>query len=163
VCEALACGLPVVGLDASGTRDLVVDSRTGLLLRTQNPSEWNVIFADSSSTTFQQIALEFSLLLGKLVFDRHLRTSMSRRAVEEGVVGRAWGQAMNTMVDCYREAIAISGERQPKSPLGDHYPSSTTWHLSLQRYIFMFFIFLGSFGVAYRLLPGGLLLPYVTD
>ncbi|KAF8322514.1 UDP-Glycosyltransferase/glycogen phosphorylase, partial [Clavulina sp. PMI_390] len=33
ILEALASGLPVVGLDAEGTRDLVADNRTGMLLR----------------------------------------------------------------------------------------------------------------------------------
>jgi hypothetical protein len=154
VCEALASGLPVVGLDASGTRDLVVDGRTGLLLRNDSSSEWNNIFADSSSTAFERAAVDFSHLLGKLVFDQHVRVSMSRRAVEEGTIGRSWGQAMDAIVDCYREGIAISGGRQPDTHSGDRYFLSAKWHLSLQRYVFvMLFIFLGSFGAVYRFLP----------
>lgn len=42
--EALASGLPVVGLDAPGTRDLVVNAKTGLLLPKDSSSEWNDIF-----------------------------------------------------------------------------------------------------------------------
>ena len=63
MCEALASGLPVVGLDALGTRDLVVDGQTGLLLRNDSSSEWNDMFTDTSSTTFEDAAVDFSCLL----------------------------------------------------------------------------------------------------
>jgi hypothetical protein len=144
--------LPVVGLDASGTRDLVVDSRTGLLLRTDNPSEWNDIFADPSSIDFEQAAVGFSHLLEQLVFDTDLRKLMSRRAIEEGTIGRSWEQAMNAMVDCYREVVAISRDWQPTASRVHRRPSAR-WHLPFKRYIFIvFFIFLIFFGIAYRFL-----------
>jgi hypothetical protein len=39
---------------------------------------------------------------------------MSRRAVEEGTAGRSWSHAMDAMVACYREGIAISREQLAK-------------------------------------------------
>ena len=41
---------------------------------------------------------------------------MSERAVKEGTAGRSWSDAMNAMVACYREGIAISRERQAIPP-----------------------------------------------
>ena len=61
---------------------------------------------------FEQAAVDYSHLLGKLVFDTSLRVSMSKRAVEEGAAGRSWSHAMDAMVACYREGIAMSRQRQ---------------------------------------------------
>lgn len=59
VLEALASGLPVVGLDAEGTRDLITDGRNGLLL--SRPQ----LLGDSKQLWGSPIAIEnFSELLG---------------------------------------------------------------------------------------------------
>lgn len=120
ICEALASGLPVVGLDAPGTRDLVVDGRTGFLLGkpdASGTSEWNTTLSDFSSVAFEQAAVDYSHLLGRLVFDTSFRVSMSKRAVEEGAAGKSWSHAMQEMVACYREGIAISSPIPPSDTI----------------------------------------------
>ncbi|EJD49774.1 UDP-Glycosyltransferase/glycogen phosphorylase [Auricularia subglabra TFB-10046 SS5] len=89
VCEALASGLPVVGLDAEGTRDLVVHGRNGLLM----PASGS--------------ARDYAALLAGLVADGARRRAMGAMAVDSAR-GRTWAGAMEKMVDCYREAIAAS-------------------------------------------------------
>jgi hypothetical protein len=53
------------------------------------------------------------------VFDTNLRASMSRRAVEEGATGRSWARAMEAMVVCYREGIAVARERERRREEGE--------------------------------------------
>ena len=140
ICEALASGLPVIGLDAPGTRDLVVDGRTGFLLpkpAASGTSEWNAILPDFSSGAFEQAAVDYSHLLGRLVFDMSLRLSMSKRAVEEGAAERSWSHAMDAMVACYREGIAISRERQAMTSDASATPRSS---IRLPQYI-LFILF----------------------
>jgi hypothetical protein len=143
----LASGLPVVGLDAPGTRDLVVDERTGLLLYKPDPdgiTEWNSILSDFSSAAFEQTAVDYSYLLGRLVFDRSLRMSMSKRAVEEGAAVRSWSHAMDAIVACYREGIEISRERHAMA-------SDTSRSCLRSLFIFWAFLFVVvvSFGIVY--------------
>lgn len=89
VCEALASGLPVVGLDAEGTRDLVVHGRNGLLMPMSGTSQ------------------DYAALLAGLVADGARRRAMGAMAVDSSR-GRTWAGAMEKMVDCYRDAIAAS-------------------------------------------------------
>ncbi|EJU04876.1 UDP-Glycosyltransferase/glycogen phosphorylase [Dacryopinax primogenitus] len=140
VLEALASGLPVVGLDAEGTRDLVVHERTGLLLPmpTQSPSlvsgepqpapEWRTLLTPPTSVAFTQSVTTYASLLKQLVTSPRKREEMARRASTEGVRGRTWPDAMEAMVQCYREAIRVSrAQRPPKQrnpvPLPDVHES----------------------------------------
>lgn len=141
VLEALASGLPVVGLDADGTRDLVTDGGTGLLLPMPEGEEsvgWAKIFASTPSDNsakvnvpkdqrekngphiptprpskasrklFDELADGYADLLFTLVQDRKLQSTMRRRAIDEGSVGKTWFDAMEALVDEYREAIQIA-------------------------------------------------------
>ncbi|KAH7106568.1 UDP-Glycosyltransferase/glycogen phosphorylase [Auriculariales sp. MPI-PUGE-AT-0066] len=92
VCEALASGLPVIGLDAAGTRDLVEHSTNGLLL----PRDGD--------------AKAYAVLLDQVVRDDHMRRNMGVAAVRSAQ-GKTWAGAMERMVDCYREAVAQYDER----------------------------------------------------
>ncbi|KZT56971.1 glycosyltransferase family 4 protein [Calocera cornea HHB12733] len=126
VLEALASGLPVVGLDAEGTRDLVVNERTGLLLpmpsapsklsskEPQAAPEWRTLLTRPTSAAFTESTTVYASLLKQLVTDPRKRAEMSRRACTEGVKGRTWHDAMEAMVQCYREAIQVS--RQQRGP-----------------------------------------------
>jgi hypothetical protein len=102
VLEALASGLPVVGLDAEGTRDLVSHARTGLLLPLphkavtgENPSRtWPTICRDHSTEIFAECAEGYASLLGQAVLDHDARRGMGTTASTEGIVGYTWWDAM---------------------------------------------------------------------
>ncbi|KZW03680.1 UDP-Glycosyltransferase/glycogen phosphorylase [Exidia glandulosa HHB12029] len=97
VCEALASGLPVVGLDAEGTRDLVSHGRNGLLLprgKGEGPEA-------------------YAALLAEMVRDGKRRKEMGWAAVQSAQ-GRTWAGAMERMVDCYREAIECAARPNPR-------------------------------------------------
>jgi hypothetical protein len=140
VLEALASGLPVVGLDAEGTRDLVSHARTGLLLPLphkavtgENPSRtWPTICRDHSTEIFAECAEGYASLLGQAVLDHEARRGMGTTASTEGIVGYTWWDAMEVSrpmrtssslspadivfqrcVDGYRESIRQA--RQGKS------------------------------------------------
>jgi hypothetical protein len=85
-----------ISLIVRGTRDLVVDAEPGFFFA---PTIHLNGSTDSSSMTFEQTAVGFSQL-----------GSMSTSAVEEGIIGRSWGQAIDAMVDCYEEGITISSQ-----------------------------------------------------
>jgi len=93
VCEALASGLPVVGLDAPGTRDLVRHEQSGLLMPRGG---------DTSA---------YAALLHDLVRDGARRRRMGAVAASS-THERTWPAAMEKMVDCYREAVAQYDSRQ---------------------------------------------------
>jgi hypothetical protein len=112
-----------VGLDAAGTRDLVSHNRTGLLLpkpKGKEHLEWCYILSPAarrSSPLFAQCAQAYADLLSTFILDRKLQASMRKRAVDEGTVGRTWNDAMESLVDQYREAIAKAEQaRDPSSP-----------------------------------------------
>ena len=115
--------MPVVGLDAEGTRDLVNDGRTGYLLSKPSGLEWKVALSDSSSHIFETAAENFSILLRKVVFDRKTQGIMRRRAIEEGSEGHTWFDAMEAMVDHYREAIEMARQRQSGEPPSNRPPA----------------------------------------
>lgn len=92
VLEAMASGLPVVGLDAEGTRDLVTHAQTGLLLP-QPPCDWSTA-CQRSSSHFRSLAQEYAGLLSRSCTDHHEREAMSRSASTEGVKGYTWWDAM---------------------------------------------------------------------
>ncbi|KAG8712987.1 hypothetical protein FRC08_013829 [Ceratobasidium sp. 394] len=109
VLEALASGLPVVGLDADGTRDLVQHERTGLLLQ-YGPNRldmagdgWQRQF-DPGAHRFQILAHQYAALLRRLVANPTFRRVMAERASVSAPVGKSWDDAMGCMVACYGEA-----------------------------------------------------------
>ncbi|KAI0026965.1 hypothetical protein K488DRAFT_63603 [Vararia minispora EC-137] len=125
VLEALASGLPVVGLNAEGTSDLVVHGKTGLLLdvaavtRPGKHTEAGEVppipsvgeFAAVMTPThpaFQQCAREYSALFERLVCDRTLRATMGQRA-QVGAVCRTWYNAMDAVVQGYEDVSKRAG------------------------------------------------------
>ncbi|EIW72346.1 hypothetical protein TREMEDRAFT_26471 [Tremella mesenterica DSM 1558] len=112
VLEALASGLPVVGLDADGTRDLVNVGATGLLYRLPGGNSWSRISRQSESVEFQEAACGFASLLAKVICDSKMRREMSARASTEGVRGFTWRAAMERCVDGYRESMRIARQRR---------------------------------------------------
>lgn len=88
----MASGLPVVGLDAEGTRDLVSHSSTGLLLDQPN-CEWSTA-CQRSSPHFQPLVQRYAVLLTRACTDHAEREGMGRRACTEGIKGYTWWDAM---------------------------------------------------------------------
>jgi glycosyltransferase involved in cell wall biosynthesis len=143
VLEALASGLPVVGLDAEGTRDLVVHERTGLLLPMPKPAknlisdepqaapDWRTLLTSPTSVAFTESTTVYASLLKQLITDPRKRADMSRRAVTEGTKGRTWHDAMEAMVSCYREAIQVSRAQRP--PKETSYVPPPDVHESLRK------------------------------
>ncbi|KIR59176.1 hypothetical protein I314_05162 [Cryptococcus bacillisporus CA1873] len=123
VLEALASGLPVVGLDAEGTRDLVTHRTTGLLLsppHSHSPGHskqestsipWPKA-CSTSSPHFQTVSKEYAKLLAEVVLDHQKRKEMGQRGSTEGITGRTWWDAMEKCVDSYREAMRIARSKR---------------------------------------------------
>jgi hypothetical protein len=88
----MASGLPVIGLDAEGTRDLVTDQKTGYLLP-QPPCDWSTA-CQRSSPHFRQLATHYAQLLTKACGSHSDREEMGRRASTEGIKGYTWWDAM---------------------------------------------------------------------
>ena len=91
VLEAMASGLPVVGVLAEGVCDLVEHERSGLLLNTYHRDEE------------QQVAL-YRSLLARLISNAQERSSMSKMALQEAQ-RRSWFEAMECLVRGYQETI----------------------------------------------------------
>ncbi|ODN78047.1 hypothetical protein L202_05129 [Cryptococcus amylolentus CBS 6039] len=119
VLEALASGIPVVGLDAEGTRDLVQHSSTGFLLPlnpspaapTAQPLTWPTA-SNPSSPHFNHLAEEYAKLLLEAATDHGKRREMGRVGSTRGIEGRTWWDAMESCVDGYREAMRIARQRR---------------------------------------------------
>ncbi|CEP15428.1 hypothetical protein [Parasitella parasitica] len=101
VLEAMSSGLPVVGLDAEGVRDLVDDKCTGLLLKTTNLS-----VKDQKN--------KYRELLETLVTQPHLLDLLSCEAVRKAKK-YTWSEAMQRMVNVYHDATGCSDEELPRS------------------------------------------------
>ncbi|GHJ89291.1 hypothetical protein NliqN6_5693 [Naganishia liquefaciens] len=128
VLEALAFGLPVIGLDADGTRDLVKPELTGLLLPLPDGNgaqrlrgwpytmrDWHEVCKDASSPLFLHGADGYARLIAKVMVDHELRKKMSRLACTEGVRGYTWWDAMERCVDGYREALQVKIAKETHS------------------------------------------------
>ena len=91
VLEAMASGLPVVGLLAEGVCDLVENEKTGYLLNDHHLPEGEQI-------------TRYRALLEQLVSDRKTHERMSRAALLEAQ-RRSWYEAMECLVRGYQEVI----------------------------------------------------------
>ena len=92
VLEAMASGLPVVGLVAEGVCDLVENERTGLLVN------------DSHIQEEQQI-IDYRTSLECLIQNPQKRLEMSSAALAEAQ-RRSWFEAMESLVRGYQEVVA---------------------------------------------------------
>jgi hypothetical protein len=122
--EALASGLPVVGLYAEGTVDLVTHLRNGLLLDVHSVGDFNapwnasvpaapkttVACYDScadlmhpSSPSFGVIAARYALLLERLISDPALRGDMAAAALS-CAQEYSWDRCMRRILDAYLDA-----------------------------------------------------------
>jgi glycosyltransferase involved in cell wall biosynthesis len=86
VLEAMASGLPVVGFEAEGVRDLVIHGETGLLSPVGAPRP----FVEDLRTLIDAVSL------------RHLLGARAR----EVALSRTWTSVMDGLLDTYRSAIA---------------------------------------------------------
>lgn len=91
VLEAMASGLPVVGLLADGVRDLVTHERTGLLLNT------DALTADEQVEAYQHY-------LTRLIADTNARIRMGQAALTDAHQ-HSWHEAMECLVRGYYEVI----------------------------------------------------------
>ncbi|KAL1916587.1 uncharacterized protein VTP21DRAFT_5778 [Calcarisporiella thermophila] len=94
VLEAMASGLPVVGVRAEGVCDLVQHERTGLLLDVENMS-WE-----------EQVNGYRGLLEQLMTMDPERRRNMSEEALAKAQKF-TWRKAMETLVRGYREVCQI--------------------------------------------------------
>jgi glycosyltransferase involved in cell wall biosynthesis len=94
VLEAMASGLPVVGVQSEGVCDLVEHGRTGLLLAAEHHSE------------NEQIA-GYRAHLERLIQHPDERTDMSSLALS-AALPHTWYEAMELLVQGYSEVVARS-------------------------------------------------------
>ncbi|KAL1918367.1 uncharacterized protein VTP21DRAFT_3027 [Calcarisporiella thermophila] len=105
VLEAMASGLPVVGLYAEGVCDLVTHTKTGLLL-------------DVEGLTREEQTAQYRDLLVQMVNLGEKRRAMSQLAVAQAQK-RTWHEAMETMVRAYREVALDPQQHRKDSVMGD--------------------------------------------
>lgn len=94
VLEAMASGLPVIGLRAEGVRDLVTHGQNGLLL-------------DAESLNEDEQVAQYRNLLTQLVEDTLQREQMRQAALMEAAQ-HTWYEAMECLVRGYEEVIIQS-------------------------------------------------------
>lgn len=90
VLEAMASGLPVVGIHSEGVCDLVCDGQTGLLATIHNKNE---------AVTCYQSRLEY------LIHHKQVRQDMGKAALLYAY-SRSWNEAMNCLLRGYTEVLA---------------------------------------------------------
>jgi glycosyltransferase involved in cell wall biosynthesis len=91
VLEAMASGLPVVGLQAEGVCDIVDDGQTGFLLNTENLAE------------HEQVS-SYRDLLTRLVRQHETRRKMGL-AAHQMANQRTWDEAMHSLLLGYKEVL----------------------------------------------------------
>ena len=101
VLESMASGLPVVGLEAEGVKDLVDHQRTGLLLNTEG-------------LAMQDQVTQYRGLLETLVTQKQTCAKMRREAIMEAK-RYTWFEAMDCMVQVYENAMGCSEDELPTS------------------------------------------------
>lgn len=94
VSEAMACGIPVVALDAPGTRELVVDQRNGRLLQSQS----SVDFTEALHWIAEQPALN------RLSLSQAARKTALQLSIEQTA-----GQALHLYGRLIRQQTALPG------------------------------------------------------
>ncbi|KAK9897518.1 glycosyltransferase family 4 protein [Cystobasidium minutum MCA 4210] len=123
VLEAMASGLPVVGLKAEGVCDLVESGKTGFLLDLESlpgaqmtkgacgiPSNVQDLF-DTKTESFRIAVDGFTQLLLALVLKPDLRRNMSEAALAYAST-RTWDGAMECLMEGYREAASITRRKR---------------------------------------------------
>ena len=93
VLEAMASGLPVVGVQSEGVCDLVQHTRTGLLLSAEQLSEEKQISG-------------YRDYLERLIFNAEERMLMSAAAFSEAL-SHTWYEAMEHLMQGYQEVVAL--------------------------------------------------------
>ncbi len=87
VCEAMACGLPVVATAVDGTPEIVDDPATGLLVQPNDPNG-------------------LAEALGRLLDDADLRAAMGVEALRRSEADYTWAANAARMEHVYRRVIA---------------------------------------------------------
>jgi glycosyltransferase involved in cell wall biosynthesis len=90
--EAMASGLPVVGLQAEGICDIVDDGQTGFLLNPENLTE-------------HELVSSYGDLLNRLVTNPEQRHKMGF-AAHQMAAQRSWDEAMHSLLLGYEEVLA---------------------------------------------------------
>lgn len=90
--EAMASGLPVVGLQAEGICDIVDDGQTGFLLNPENLTE-------------HELVSSYGDLLNRLVTHSAQRHKMGF-AAHQMAAQRSWDEAMHSLLLGYEEVLA---------------------------------------------------------
>lgn len=91
VLEAMASGLPVIGLEAQGVKDLVQHERTGLLV-------------NSMGLTEDQLIAAYRDLLQSIVTQKQWCHKLSKEAIRQAQK-YTWFDAMACMVQVYHDAL----------------------------------------------------------
>ncbi len=86
VLEAMASGLPVVGCDAEGVRDLVRHGETGILARPHDPVDFTQAIAD--------------------LLDQPARRALLAAAGRAAALTRSWSEVMDGLLALYASIIA---------------------------------------------------------
>ncbi|KAF8951640.1 hypothetical protein BDZ97DRAFT_1884915 [Flammula alnicola] len=139
VLEALTSGLPVVGLDAPGTRDLVSSSSTGLLLPLPpTASSWAEHLATPFSPSFNASARAYSDLLLAVASDHDRRRAMSANAAAEGCSRGSWHAVMEGLIDGYHKAVTearvCAGKEACRKAVVDSRPASICYYDLILKY-----------------------------
>jgi glycosyltransferase involved in cell wall biosynthesis len=87
VCEAMACGLPVVATAVDGTPEIVDDPTTGLLVQPKDP-------------------VGLAAALARVMGDAALRAAMGAEALRRSEADYTWAANAARMEDVYRRVIA---------------------------------------------------------
>jgi len=144
VLEALASGLPAVGLHAEGVCDLVEHGKTGYLLDLAAlpgavvgqksggvPSNTQELLTRGTST-FATAVLQYRALLLRLIINRTSREYMSSQALAYAGT-RTWSEAMGCLIRGYQEAAALTHRRKSVKLLSSLSRTSGTSSLASSR------------------------------